>query len=76
MYNILFQAEDGIQDAQESGGLGDVYKEKPQGLICVPPPRFVLLAIGPLFVLLAIGSYCAYSFRLESLEPIHSAWNH
>ena len=28
MYNFLFQAEDGIRDAQESRGLGDVYKRQ------------------------------------------------
>ncbi len=27
VYSFLFQAEDGIRDAQESRGLGDVYKE-------------------------------------------------
>ena len=26
---FLFQAEDGIRDAQESRGLGDVYKRQP-----------------------------------------------
>ena len=26
--NIFFQAEDGIRDAQESRGLGDVYKRQ------------------------------------------------
>ena len=28
MYNFFFQAEDGIRDAQESRGLGDVYKRQ------------------------------------------------
>ena len=28
---FFFQAEDGIRDAQESRGLGDVYKRQPQG---------------------------------------------
>ena len=27
---FFFQAEDGIRDAQESRGLGDVYKRQPQ----------------------------------------------
>ena len=29
MYLFFFQAEDGIRDAQESRGLGDVYKRQP-----------------------------------------------
>ena len=29
---FFFQAEDGIRDAQESRGLGDVYKRQVQGL--------------------------------------------
>ena len=28
---VYFQAEDGIRDAQESRGLGDVYKRQAQG---------------------------------------------
>ena len=28
---FFFQAEDGIRDAQESRGLGDVYKRQPKG---------------------------------------------
>ena len=28
MYDFFFQAEDGIRDAQESRGLGDVYKRQ------------------------------------------------
>ena len=31
MVIFFFQAEDGIRDAQESRGLGDVYKRQPQG---------------------------------------------
>ena len=27
-YHVFFQAEDGIRDAQESRGLGDVYKRQ------------------------------------------------
>eukprot|EP00658_Telonema_sp_P-2_P084592 TRINITY_DN9435_c0_g1_i1.p1 TRINITY_DN9435_c0_g1~~TRINITY_DN9435_c0_g1_i1.p1 ORF type:complete len:228 (+),score=58.97 TRINITY_DN9435_c0_g1_i1:83-766(+) len=35
MFFFFFQAEDGIRDAQESRGLGDVYKRQPQGrLLC------------------------------------------
>ena len=34
MYSIFFfQAEDGIRDAQESRGLGDVYKRQGPGLV-------------------------------------------
>ena len=29
---FFFQAEDGIRDAQESRGLGDVYKRQPTGM--------------------------------------------
>ena len=32
----FFQAEDGIRDAQESRGLGDVYKRQMLGLIQNP----------------------------------------
>ena len=35
MFRCLFQAEDGIRDAQESRGLGDVYKR--QLLQCAMP---------------------------------------
>ena len=31
LYIFFFQAEDGIRDAQESRGLGDVYKRQLQG---------------------------------------------
>ena len=34
---FFFQAEDGIRDAQESRGLGDVYKRQDGG--CTPEPR-------------------------------------
>ena len=30
VYVFFFQAEDGIRDAQESRGLGDVYKRQPK----------------------------------------------
>ena len=30
LYVFFFQAEDGIRDAQESRGLGDVYKRQPR----------------------------------------------
>ena len=46
---FFFQAEDGIRDAQESRGLGDVYKR--QSRICPPQPasitRAVRLRTGP-----------------------------
>ena len=29
LFGFFFQAEDGIRDAQESRGLGDVYKRQP-----------------------------------------------
>mgnify|MGYP007068792144 CR=1 FL=1 len=35
---FFFQAEDGIRDAQESRGLGDVYKRQRQGG-AVPSPE-------------------------------------
>ena len=31
LYVFFFQAEDGIRDAQESRGLGDVYKRQQEG---------------------------------------------
>eukprot|EP00658_Telonema_sp_P-2_P081242 TRINITY_DN8283_c0_g1_i1.p1 TRINITY_DN8283_c0_g1~~TRINITY_DN8283_c0_g1_i1.p1 ORF type:complete len:136 (-),score=5.84 TRINITY_DN8283_c0_g1_i1:94-501(-) len=31
---FFFQAEDGIRDAQESRGLGDVYKRQLEGCVC------------------------------------------
>ncbi len=34
---FFFQAEDGIRDAQESRGLGDVYKRQDYWGICSPP---------------------------------------
>ena len=33
MFFFFFQAEDGIRDAQESRGLGDVYKRQRQGCV-------------------------------------------
>ena len=38
MFNIFFQAEDGIRDAQESRGLGDVYKRQ----ILIQEPELIL----------------------------------
>ena len=35
MFLFFFQAEDGIRDAQESRGLGDVYKRQADLLSCV-----------------------------------------
>ena len=32
---FFFQAEDGIRDAQESRGLGDVYKRQPKELLLI-----------------------------------------
>ena len=32
VFCFFFQAEDGIRDAQESRGLGDVYKRQAHGL--------------------------------------------
>ncbi len=31
--DFFFQAEDGIRDAQESRGLGDVYKDRTTGVV-------------------------------------------
>ena len=41
MLDFFFQAEDGIRGAQESRGLGDVYKRQFQGLddMVVPPSQ-------------------------------------
>ena len=41
----IFQAEDGIRDAQESRGLGDVYKRQVPGLLCGVVCVFLRLAI-------------------------------
>ena len=35
--DFFFQAEDGIRDAQESRGLGDVYKRQSVYIILLPP---------------------------------------
>ena len=32
-FNFFFQAEDGIRDAQESRGLGDVYKRQKKDML-------------------------------------------
>ena len=37
-YSFFFQAEDGIRDAQESRGLGDVYKRQPAYQPPIPQP--------------------------------------
>ena len=36
MFCFFFQAEDGIRDAQESRGLGDVYKRQEQATSALP----------------------------------------
>ena len=41
---FFFQAEDGIRDAQESRGLGDVYKRQFLGRI--PGERYFMDAVG------------------------------
>ena len=38
---FFFQAEDGIRDAQESRGLGDVYKRQPQEVSSQCPFEFL-----------------------------------
>ena len=43
---FFFQAEDGIRDAQESRGLGDVYKRQLYGNV-----RIALLPIAVLFII-------------------------
>ena len=43
---FFFQAEDGIRDAQESRGLGDVYKR--QSIHSAKLENFLALAIGEL----------------------------
>ena len=40
---FFFQAEDGIRDAQESRGLGDVYKRQAQGTARDHPGKCVIL---------------------------------
>ena len=44
---FFFQAEDGIRDAQESRGLGDVYKRQKQWLLrlVIPNPEYCTLYI-------------------------------
>eukprot|EP00658_Telonema_sp_P-2_P074799 TRINITY_DN64096_c0_g1_i1.p1 TRINITY_DN64096_c0_g1~~TRINITY_DN64096_c0_g1_i1.p1 ORF type:complete len:281 (+),score=52.89 TRINITY_DN64096_c0_g1_i1:46-888(+) len=61
---FFFQAEDGIRDAQESRGLGDVYKRQIQSQ-----------ALSPVFMkwLLASTQLPAYTRRLA--EDIHKAAN-
>ena len=44
MLVFFFQAEDGIRDAQESRGLGDVYKR--QGLVFVGPRPETMELLG------------------------------
>eukprot|EP00658_Telonema_sp_P-2_P046148 TRINITY_DN34266_c0_g1_i1.p1 TRINITY_DN34266_c0_g1~~TRINITY_DN34266_c0_g1_i1.p1 ORF type:complete len:108 (-),score=26.13 TRINITY_DN34266_c0_g1_i1:87-410(-) len=50
---FFFQAEDGIRDAQESRGLGDVYKRQDDGEgVVVVVPRPLDADIPPLMILL------------------------
>ena len=59
---FFFQAEDGIRDAQESRGLGDVYKRQRQDAACasVSPgcacPRYLCL---PGFFVMVWTRWCA-----------------
>ncbi len=61
---FFFQAEGGIRDAQESRGLGDVYKGQRLGCefgpsICRPQTRDTWEPILPLLAL-----FCVYVFRM------------
>ena len=42
---FFFQAEDGIRDAQESRGLGDVYKRQPESAVGTGLPDGIYAAM-------------------------------
>ena len=54
---VFFQAEDGIRDAQESRGLGDVYKRQILGIVGTLIGYLLLpiLAQGVILAVIAIG---------------------
>src|SRR5674536_274296 len=47
LFVVFFQAEDGIRDAQEARGLGDVYKRQMMPLVGNWPPNISEASVGP-----------------------------
>eukprot|EP01017_Pseudomicrothorax_dubius_P031781 TRINITY_DN4092_c0_g1_i3.p1 TRINITY_DN4092_c0_g1~~TRINITY_DN4092_c0_g1_i3.p1 ORF type:complete len:128 (-),score=18.51 TRINITY_DN4092_c0_g1_i3:37-420(-) len=75
MYIFFFQAEDGIRDAQESRGLGDVYKRQLSGrmkyLMLFPLiVRFSSVTVGLPFIVIFTLVKCVF-IRMSTLliEP-------
>ena len=74
--SFFFQAEDGIRDAQESRGLGDVYKR--QTVVFVPRPKVRLrwlvgygLGFGVVqFVFLYWGTVSYTHLTLPTIYPV------
>ena len=64
---FFFQAEDGIRDAQESRGLGDVYKRQ----VLVHPDWRVLGAVFGAAALVALASWVVCRYALKELSLIH-----
>eukprot|EP00658_Telonema_sp_P-2_P037802 TRINITY_DN27173_c0_g1_i2.p1 TRINITY_DN27173_c0_g1~~TRINITY_DN27173_c0_g1_i2.p1 ORF type:complete len:172 (+),score=6.57 TRINITY_DN27173_c0_g1_i2:29-544(+) len=61
---FFFQAEDGIRDAQESRGLGDVYKRQ---VLCV-----YILPVGSDFVSVTFVARKTTTFRMKALLELSS----
>ena len=66
MWFFFFQAEDGIRDAQESRGLGDVYKRQPQKIAITPINMNVILQL-PVPQLVAIAVIIMFNHYMGSL---------
>ena len=64
---FFFQAEDGIRDAQESRGLGDVYKRQVLAYLVV----FGLPAVAIALLIRGIVSHFRIGCRLWFLSLIH-----
>ena len=75
MIVFFFQAEDGIRDAQESRGLGDVYKRQLYPLLIQNSFENDLLTDFKLFFIssyFSFGKYAPVSYTHLTLPTIYS----
>ena len=66
MVVFFFQAEDGIRDAQESRGLGDVYKRQE-----LMSKKRIGILIVIVFILLVIATIMLRDLQEQRLSLIH-----
>mgnify|MGYP002808713490 CR=1 FL=1 len=61
---FFFRAEDGIRDAQESRGLGDVYKRKVVVVVVAVVVVVVVVVVVAVVVAVVDNGFVAFSFTL------------